>query len=336
MQKINGYLIRSIRDILSWNVLRFAIFIGLPLMALWIWIGYELWEYAVAVTSMIISWIPFSIVKANGAEFIGFFIWFIMVLVSFAALTALIGPPILRTFKEKTYYLYTFTALMLLSVFWAWFMLIKWSYISAQLQKLLTELPFQTVADGIAWLFAFYLFYNGFILTLFLIISGFRKYFLEHIREKEYPHIPPISQRLRKSHHVRLVWDMLVFTVLSAIFFPLLFVPVANILVQLFLWGWLYRESYFLSTCTLYCKESDYLELRQHRLTIWSIALLTAMLNFLPVINIFAPFFAQIMFFHWIMEHRQAHQGHVVTAETMPQEKGEKEKNDEEQEDENA
>jgi AAA+ superfamily predicted ATPase len=79
----------------------------------------------------------------------------------------------------------------------------------------------------------------------------------------------------------------------------------ANIVVQLWLWAWLYRESYFLSTCTLYCTEKDYEALKHHRLMNWSVAMTTAMLNFLPVINIFAPFFGQLMFFHWIMEERQ-------------------------------
>ena len=304
MKQLNGYLIRSIRDMLTWNVLRYVLFIGIPLMVLWLWIGYELWNVAVTFTSMVVGWVPFSIVKANGAEFIGFFLWFVAVLVSFAALTALIGPPILRLFKQRTYYIYTFTSLILLSIFWAWFMLLKWRFIDTELRELLTELPFQTVADGLAWLLAFYFFYNGFILTLFFVISFFRKSFLERIRERDYPDVPMTVERLRKIHHFRLVWDIVTFLILSLLLFPLLFVPVANVLMQLFLWAWLYRESYFLSTCTLYCNEVEYRHLREHRLTIWAIAVMTATLNFLPVINIFAPFFAQIMFFHWIMEHR--------------------------------
>ncbi len=306
MKHLNGYMIRSIRDMLTWNVLRYILFLGLPLMALWLWIGYELWDYAVAVASMIVGWVPFSIVKANGAEFIGFFLWFVAVLVSFAALTALVGPPILRLFKHRTYYIYTFTSLIFLSIFWAWFMLLKWRFIDSKLQEFLTELPFQTVADGLAWLLAFYFFYNGLILTLFFVISFFRKSFLERIRERDYAHIPRTVETLKKVHHFRLVWDIVTFLILTLLLFPLLFVPVANVLMQLFLWAWLYRESYFLSTCTLYCDPEQYVQLREHRLTIWAIAVLTAILNFLPVINLFAPFFAQIMFFHWIMEHHSS------------------------------
>jgi len=29
-------------------------------------------------------------------------------------------------------------------------------------------------------------------------------------------------------------------------------------------------------------------------------------LNFVPIINIFTPFFAQIVMFHWIMEEKRA------------------------------
>ena len=335
MKQLNGYMIRSIRDMLTWNVLRFVLFVGLPLMALWLWIGYELWDYAVAVASVIVGWVPFSIVKANGAQFIAFFLWFVAVLVSFAVLTALVGPPILRFFKHRTYYVYTFTTLILLSAFWAWFILIEWDFIDRELQQLLTELPFQTVADGIAWLLAFYFFYNGFILTLYLVVSFFRKSFLERIRERDYPDVPMTVETVKKVHHVRLLWDIVTFLFLSLLLIPLLFVPDANVLMQLLLWAWLYRESYFLSTCTLYCTEKDYRYLREQRMTIWGIAVMTALFNFLPVINVFAPFFAQIMFFHWIMEH----QGEAAAKGTVSQteEKSEEEPpafDDDEEEDE--
>lgn len=305
MKQINRYLIRSISDILKWNVLRYTLFIGIPLMAVWLWLSMEAWDYAVTITSMIISWIPFSIVKANGALFIIFFIWFIAVLVSFAAFTALIGPPLLRRLKERTQYIYTFTMLLLLSTFWAFVILMKWNYIFGEIQRLLTLLPFQTVADASAWLLAFYFFYNAFILTLFFIISLFRKPYLETIRELDYPHIVIGSAEVSKKHHGRILIDSILFVLFSIIAFPILFIPIANVFMQLFLWTWLYRESYFLSTCNLYCTDEDYQILRHHRFTIWSIAALSSFLNFLPVINIFAPFFAQIMFFHWIMEHHK-------------------------------
>ncbi len=304
MRQLSGFMLRSVRDMLRWNVLRIALFVGIPLMALWIWIGYEVWDYLVGAAAMIISWIPFSIVKANGALFITFFIWFILVLVSFAAITALVGPPLLRHFKERTYYVYTFVSLMLLSAFWAVVLMAKWDYIDSEIQQLLTALPFSTVADASAWLLAFYLLYNAFILTLFIFISMFRKKYLEPLRQEEYPNVALPEERPRKRHHGRMIRDSILFVIFSVVAFPILFIPMANVLVQWLLWAWLYRESYFLSTCSLYCTAADYEELKTHGAVATGISLLTSTLNFLPVINIFAPFFGQLMFFHWIMEHR--------------------------------
>ncbi|MCF6200686.1 MAG: EI24 domain-containing protein [Hydrogenimonas sp.] len=314
MKKVNSYFLRSIKDILRWDVLKLALGIGLPLMALWIAVGWVYWDLAVSVTSKIISWVPFSIVKANGALFILFFIWFVAVLVSFAIITALIGPPILRKFKEKTYYFYTFATLLILSAGWALLLLLNWHVVNEQIQKLLTLLPFQTVADGIAWLIAFYLFYNLFILSLYLVISYFRRPFLDAIKEIDYPHIDTAGSGISKKHHISVLRDSALFILFSIALFPILFIPVANVIAQLFLWAWLYRESYFLSTCSLYCNEEDYRQLCDHRYTIWSIAIFAALLNFLPVINIFAPFFAQLMFFHWIMEHKSSLAGYTVAA----------------------
>ena len=306
MIEMSGFVLRSIRDILRWSVIKYVLLVGIPFMALWLWIGYELWDYAIAVTSMIIEWVPFSIVKANGAFFVIFFLWFVLVLVSFAVLTALIGPPLLRRFKEKTYYIYTFLSLMILSTFWALFLLVEWDFVYGEIKILLQELPFQTVEQGYAAILAFFLFYDLFILTLYLVVSLFRKRFLEPIREKEYPDIPLAGDdRLKKRHHGRMLWDMFIYVVLSILTIPVLFVPVANMIVIAALWAWLYRESYFLSTCNLYCTLDEYQEMRRHRVVINAIAIVSAMLNFLPAINLFTPFFAQIMFFHWIMLHKK-------------------------------
>ncbi|BDY11730.1 EI24 domain-containing protein [Hydrogenimonas cancrithermarum] len=304
MKRVNSYFLRSIKDILRWDILRLALAVGLPLMALWIWIGWIFWTPSVAITSQIISWIPFSIVKANGALFIVFFIWLIAVLVSFAAITALLGLPLLRKLGEKTYYIYTFSTLLLLSAGWALSILLNWHYINEEMQIFLTLLPFQTVADLISWLLAFYIFYNAFILTLFLVISYFRRPFLEAIKELDYPDVVTEKGKIGKAHHISVIRDSILFVLFSIIAFPVLFIPIANVFIQLFLWAWLYRESYFLSACSLYCNEEDYRHLREHRYTIWSIAVFASLLNFLPIINIFAPFFGQIMFFHWIMEHK--------------------------------
>ncbi len=308
MHKVNGYFLRSIKDLMRWDVLRLALGLGLPLMAVWVVIGWLLWGPMVAVTTQIITWVPFSLVKANGALFITFFVWFVAVLISFAALTALVGPPMLRKFKERTYYIYTFSAILFFSALWALVILLNWPRIDSEIQYFLTLLPFQTVSDALAWLLAFYLFYNAYILTLFLIISYFKEPFLEGIRELDYPEVELDGNGISKSHHYAHFRDAFLFIIFSVIAFPVLFIPVANIFVQLLLWGWLYREAYFLSVCNSYCTEEEYRHLREHNFTIWSIALLASLLNFLPVINIFTPFFAIIMFFHWIMTHKSINQ----------------------------
>ena len=306
MRQLSGFLLKSIRDMLRWNVLRFALLLGLPLAALWVGVGYQTWDMLVALCAKVIGWIPFSVVKANGAMMILFFIWLIAVLVSFAALTALVGPPILRYFKERTYYFYTFTALLGFSGFWAAAMFYKWDEIFPRVEKLLALLPFNTVAEASAGLLAFYLLYNLFILSLFFAVSLFRKRFLEPLREQYYPSVTLPQERVGRFHGVRLINDAFFFLVISLISAPVLFIPIANVIVQLFLWAWLYKESYFLSTCNLYCSKADHENLTRHRAVIAAVAIMAAVLNFVPVVNIFTPFFAQLMFFHWIMEHRQS------------------------------
>ncbi len=308
MHSANGYFLRSVKDLLRWDVLRMALMLGLPLLAIWVAIGWVLWNPMIDMTTKLITWVPFSLVKANGALFITFFIWFVAVLVSFAIVTALIGPPILRKFKERTYYIYTFSTILLFSILWALVILFNWPVIDNEIQVFLTLLPFQTVSDALAWLLAFYLFYNAFILTLFLIVSYFRKSFLDGIKELDYQGVEIADTGISKSHRYAHLRDAVLFVIFSIAAFPVLFIPIANIVVQLILWAWLYREAYFLGVCNLYCTEEEYRHLREHNFTIWSIAILASLLNFIPVINIFTPFFAIIMFFHWIMTHKSTNQ----------------------------
>jgi len=73
---------------------------------------------------------------------------------------------------------------------------------------------------------------------------------------------------------------------------------------MILLWAWLIRESYFLSVASLYGSDDEIKELKKHNFVIWSIAFIASMLNLIPVVNILSPFFALIIFFHWIMLNR--------------------------------
>jgi hypothetical protein len=230
--------------------------------------------------------------------------WALAVLVSYAFVTAIIAPIFFRKMK-RGYYYYSFSALLLFAAGWAWFILANWStFKSAIADRLLVWLPFQTVAEGSAVLLNFYILYGFYILSLFLVLSFYRKDFLETIREIDYPNFEAPPEKIKTRHGMVALRDAALFVLLTIVLFPLLLVPIVNVLIQLFLWAWLYRDATFRGTCRLYCTQEEYQRLKHHRFTIWSIAFFASLLNLIPIINMFTPFFVQLVVFHWIMAEK--------------------------------
>ncbi|MRJ02897.1 MAG: hypothetical protein GXO19_00005, partial [Epsilonproteobacteria bacterium] len=117
--KINRYLIQAIRDMVTLDTVRLALSTGIPLALLWIGIGWLLWDPMVALTTHLINWLPFSIVRANGAFIITFFIWFAAVLISYAVAIGLFSGFIMAKKEESRFETINFTLIFVLSLLWA-------------------------------------------------------------------------------------------------------------------------------------------------------------------------------------------------------------------------
>jgi hypothetical protein len=304
--KTTQTLLYGIRDTLSWNVIKVALITGVPLALIWIVIGYILWNPAMSFTAIFIGWIPFSILKANGAFLIGGFVWFAAVLITYALIIAFGNMLIFRHVSEQKYSLFSILLLLLIALGWTLFAFLNWDFVYGEVARVLTWFPFETLEKGVAAMLAALIFYNLFIVTLAIVVLIMRKSFLHKLQERDYP----IAKMIEKEERVKFLpialRDAVIFFVLLALFFPLLFVPFFNIMVQVLLWAWLIKESYFLGAASLYATESEILELRKHQFVLWGIAATASVLNLIPVVNIFAPFFALIMYFHWMMLNKES------------------------------
>jgi hypothetical protein len=299
--KITSCIVKSFRDLFNPEVLKAVLISALPIFIFYAVLLILFWDKIILISNFLISWVPFSVLKLNGAFFILFFLWFISVVVSFAFVTALLGPLFLNRLKERGYYFYVVISIAFFAVFYAFLFINNWDFINAELQKLLTLLPFDTVSKAVGAIVAVYIFYNLFILTLFMVIFLFAKPFLEAIRELEYGEVDiNIEDKFALKRVV--LKDVLMFLILFAVLFPLFFIPVINIGVQLFLWTKLYHDSFLYFVCNEYCSNAEFEVLKQHKIKTIIIAVLAASFNFLPIVNFFAPFFAVIMFFHCIMQ----------------------------------
>ncbi len=168
----------------------------------------------------------------------------------------------------------------------------------------MTWFPFRTLRDGIALLLTALFFYNFFIASLALVVLAFRKPFLRKLQEQDYPGETLVESYKKRKFISIAMRDIAIFFVLMILSFPLFFVPFINMGLQVLFWAWLIKESYFLSASSLYATEEEIEELKQHKFAMRNIAFIASILNLIPLVNIFAPFFAQIIFFHWVMLNR--------------------------------
>ncbi len=304
--KITEVFLKSVRDVLSLSVIRTAFMIGVPLAIFWIAVGSLLWNGTLHFTEFFIDWIPFSVLKANGSFLFGGFIWFFVVLITYGVLISLLNIFILERIKSKNYVYFAVGLLLLVALFWSLFALTNWDLVYSGVMNILGWFPFKTLKDGVASMLAALIYYNLFIASLAIVVLIYRKSFLRDLQSREYPDAKMLQKNDRVKFLPVALRDFGIFFVLLIIFFPLLFVPFVNVIVQVLLWGWLTKESYFLAVASLYVKEDEYEHLKDRQVARWSIASVGALLNLVPLLNILAPFFTMILFFHWVMLNKKS------------------------------
>ncbi len=299
--KISVCISKTFKNLFDPDVLKVVFILSIPVFAFYVGALFLFWDQIIYFVSNLIFWIPFSVLKLNGAFFIMFFLWFISVVVTFAIISAIFSPLFLNKANEKIHYLYVISSILFFSIFYAFIFINNWDFIYFEIQKLLTILPFDTVSKTVSAILSIYVFYNFFILTLFILVFFFAKPFLEAIKDVEYPDVEINSDRTLGFKRI-LLKDVLIFLIFFVLLFPLFFIPVVNVLVPLLLWTKLYHDSFLYFVCNEYCFGETLKKLEENRLKTLFLASIAASFNFLPIINFFAPFFAIILFFHCVMQ----------------------------------
>ncbi len=303
--KVTEVVLRSIRDTLSWNVIKTALITGVPLAIIWFGIALFFWKPVTGVTEALIGWIPFSILKANGAFLLGGLVWFAVVLVTFALVISVLNMVIIEKLDQRKYTHFSMLLLLFIALGWTLFAFMNWEFVYSEVSRVLTWFPFQTLNEGVAAMLAGLIFYNLFIVSLTLAVLAMRKSFLLHLQERDYPGMKLIPKEDQAPFFGIALRDTGIFFLLLILFFPLLFVPFFNMAVQVLLWAWLIKSSYFQAAASLYATPQEREELQKHQFVQWGIAFIASLFNLIPVVNILAPFMAMVTFFHWVMRNRE-------------------------------
>jgi len=295
MKSVITSLTVAFSKILSWHTVKLALISGIVATLIWVGFGFLFWDYILALSSKTLEYVPFSLIKSNGAWMLSVVLWFQLTLITFAIIYAFFGNFIIRSASKDRYTSFSFITVLASALFWG----IVWFFVGDKIYQKFLELfnwlPFETVEKGLAFIIGLYIIYNAIVVTLLFIASIFSQPLIELEFEDE--------NIVEKNTFVSIKYtikDTLIFIALSIIAFPLLFVPILNFFVQLLLWIWLYKDTLSFDALALNYENPNKALLKEHKAAIYFITLVAVLFNFLPIFNIIGPFFGEIAMFHYI------------------------------------
>ncbi len=280
-------------------VMKFALISGAAVTLFWIMVGVILWDSIVAFSSTFIDLVPFSMIRADAAWFLSTFLWFQLVLITFALVFAFSGSFIAERYSKDKFSSFSLFLFMGSALFWTVIWFFESNMIHTQFSKLITWLPFETIEKGLAALIGIYFIYNAIVVSIIFISSLFSSKMLNEIRETYYPYDDVIEDSEIKTLEYTLK-DTAIFLVVSTIAIPLIFIPVVNFLVQVTLWIWLIKDTFVFDSATVLMKESKKDMFKEHRYGLYGISFITSLFNFIPVFNLFGPFFGELAMYNYM------------------------------------
>jgi hypothetical protein len=295
MNELLYAVIESFKTIVKWDVAKFALLSGIALMAVWFGVGFILWDPLVSFTASLLDFVPFALIKSNGAWMLSSVIFIQAIFISFAFIIIIFGIFIMEKSKVKKYPLYIITIAFCVILFWTVIWYINHATIHNSLARLLTWLPFETVEQSMAYLFAVYLLYSLFIVSLLLFVGIFSENILD----------TALGYSLKKVSEIKIITytlkDGAIYLILSLLFFPLLFIPVLNFFIQIGVWMWLGKNTFSYDMGSVFYNKDNMSDmLKEHRFSIWMITFIASLFNLVPVLNIFGPYFGEFATYYYL------------------------------------
>lgn len=190
---------------------------------------------------------------------------------------------------------------------WSLILWFGWDWYEALIAGYIQKIPFagswEWLQSGGTLIVALILGYMLVIVTISILTSLYSEPLLIKLAQKHYPSKPVTgSPAIAKSVFLSIKAGI-VFLSLFLLTFPLIFIPLFGQVWMLWLWSLLIKEPNTYDVGSLFISEKK--ELKAQKKKAWLTAMLASLFNYLPVLNIFAPLFGQIMFLHQILGSAQ-------------------------------
>ena len=273
---------------------------GAAMTLLWFVLGWLSWPVLYGISTNIMSLLPFKMLKSDGAYIFISIVWLLGTLVTFSLMMMLFGELFARNIEEKGHNRFLPLMIAGISLVWAFIVYFGFDTLYSAFEHIIRSLPFNYTDNSVAAVMSVYLLYSGLVVTMAALASLRSKYILENLRVEQYPSEKLLGSAGKTFKSTTRI--ILIFSGVSLLTFPLLFIPALNIIIQFSLWIWLYKSMFSKDVCELYCDEESQTGEKIHRWEFWAVSSISSVMSFIPFINFFAPYFAEIAMFHFVMK----------------------------------
>ncbi len=178
-----------------------------------------------------------------------------------------------------------------------------WGALSGFITSYLSWIPWewlQTTGAGVATLALGYM-------IIIMVISIMTSFYIEplliKLAKKHYPQAEVVgSPNVSTSLFLSLKSGIL-FLLLFMFTFPIIFIPVVGQIYMLWLWSILIKSPTAYDVSSLFIADKKTIKAKTKRATF--IAMIASIFNYVPLLNLFAPVFAQILFLHYILGNKE-------------------------------
>lgn len=174
-----------------------------------------------------------------------------------------------------------------------------WEALNNIISSYLSWIPWEWLQTSGASVATFSFAYMLFIIIVSLLTSLYSEKLLIALAKKRYPDIPVVGSANISTSILLTLKASIIFLLLFMITLPLLFIPMFGQVLVLYLWSILLKEPTIYDVGALFISDKKILKEKKKKTRV--LAMIAALFNYIPLVNIFAPVFAQILFLHHIL-----------------------------------
>ncbi|SHO81376.1 Probable transmembrane protein [hydrothermal vent metagenome] len=181
---------------------------------------------------------------------------------------------------------------------WLLVLYFYWSELLHIVSSYLSFIPWDWLKTTGASIITLLIGYILIIITLSILTSIYSEPLLKKLALKRYNRESIGSPNIIKSLIVTIkstLWFLLLFIILL----PTLFIPIIGQIILLYLYSILLKEPIIYDVGSLFIEDKNILKSKSNGAR--SLSMIASLLNYIPILNIFAPIYAQILFLHHIL-----------------------------------